>query len=266
MKYTIPLLLLFALASCKKKTLEPDSVKIISEYKLHYIYTNGLMTKEYKYNDKGVADQVVNYYYYKPFHGVGPLTTATVTDNYEYDKQLRVVKVYSGQPGASYQTYNYYGSSRYPATRYNSSYATPMEEFFYSGKLSVLKEYDVNNKLISTNSYYYNTIGNLTKMVIQYYPDTIGGTPGFLYTEKIVYDYLKYDNANNVAYAMPGINVLTKDVNVSTNNPLEWEQRIYSTGGGVNYYKQNTTYEYNSGNYPVRAITGNDTVTYTYDK
>lgn len=255
MKYLSLVLITIALAtSCKKKENvipEPPKVPVQTEYRLMKVRGDSATYTSYAYNDNNLVKAITHYYYVLQFHYTVPAVNYSY-DYYEYDSQWRITKS-SSTPTVQaneYSTYTYNDDLK-PVARYHSKYSTPMEEYVYNGnRLAERKTYDIYGAIVSTEQWTYNSAGNPETKVIQYYPKP---SPNVA-TDKFIIKYLQYDNARAIRYAMPGIQDIQFGNDMSENNVLKSEYTMYMTDGKTSSELLEYSYEYNSGNFPVKAM------------
>jgi len=205
----------------------------------------------YAYNDNNLVKSITHYYQVLQFHYTVPAVNLSY-DYYEYDSQWRISKSSSTpmEQAKEYSTYSYNDNLK-PSARYNSKYTTPMEEYSYNGnRMAERKTYDIHGTIVSTEQWTYNSAGNLETKVIQYYPKP---SPNVA-TDKFIIKYLQYDNAHAIRLAMPGVQDIQFGDDMSENNVLKSEYTMYTTDGKTLSELSEYSYEYNSGNFPVKAI------------
>lgn len=237
--------LLLTQASCQKEPTpaEPPKVALQTDYRLMEVKTDTGTAISYTYNVQDLVSRVLSYYNVYHFHYTVPGTN-TASTYYTYDDQYRVVKSANKPVDETddYNTYSY-NTGLLPIARLKEKYDHPLYEYEYDGKrLTELRTYDINGKLVSTETWAYNGSDNAVS-----YTKTNNSPTALGLTIK----YLEYDNAHALRLAMPGIQDL--ELAVSVNNVLKMERITSDVNGDPVSTIITYQYEYNEGNFPVKS-------------
>ncbi|MBL7683983.1 MAG: hypothetical protein JNK00_11545 [Flavipsychrobacter sp.] len=252
MKYTLPVLLLVLIASCKKN--EPAvNVTITTKYKLVKTYNNGKVNVIYNYNADNLVKSITTYYYYRAAHGSGPWTYNTYPTGYLYDNYKRVYRTFVSDSNFYSSEYKYSTDGNLLG-RYNKQGVLLSEYKYTSGRVSVINSYDINGKKITTEAISYSPDGNVTSRELTYLGDTTTPTGPYGHQLfRVVTTYKQYDDCFTIHSAMPAIGIILNDA-WKGNNPVAWEVVNYSTGGFVQKATHTCGYKYNDAKLPVLSI------------
>ena len=219
------------------------------------IVENGKKT-EMTYNQYGVLTQVIypdNKTVTYAYDDLGRLISVTDADNYvtgyTYNSQGILQSVTNGSDTLVWYDYNPDGTLK----RQTNANGTYTEYTYANGNFSFITNYGENDEVISTISYTYDSLGNLSSMTdgsgTWYYTyDRLGQLIGTVAPDGVTTQY-SYDAAGN----------RTKVVS-------KGKETVYS-GNALNQYTAygNAIREYDTNGNLIKEITANGTATYEWD-